>query len=74
MEKINFELIRRFGPSVFKVKMPDKLVVNLNNYIDGIIDDKEKSTSLDKGESLVGDVTQEFKIENKMMEESGWAR
>ena len=70
--EVTFELIRNFGPSVSKFIMPSELVENLNNYIDQIISDQEKSKSLDKGESLVGDVTQEFELEQKMMVESGW--
>ena len=74
MDKINFELIRRFGPSVFKVRMPDKLVAILNNYIDEIISNEEKLSQLDNGNNLVGDVTQEFKLEQKIMEETGWGQ
>ena len=74
MEKINIELIKIFGPSVFKVNIPEKIVNTLNNYIDEIIENKEKSKKLDIGERLVGDVTQEFEIEQKIMEESGWGQ
>ena len=74
MDKINFELIRRFGPSVFKVKMPENLILKLNNYIDEIISNEKKSKQLDNGNDLVGDVTQEFKLEQKIMEETGWGQ
>ena len=65
MEKINIELIKIFGPSVLKVNIPETIVNNLNNYIDEIIKNKERSKELDIGERLVGDVTQEFEISKK---------
>ena len=43
MEKINIELIKIFGPSILKVSIPQKIVNNLNNYIDRIIMDEKKS-------------------------------
>ena len=74
MEKINIELIKIFGPSVLKVNIPETIVNNLNNYIDEIIKNKERSKELDIGERLVGDVTQEFEVEQKIMQESGWGQ
>ena len=74
MEKTNIELIKVFGPSVLKVTIPEEIINNLNNYIDNIIKDEKKSKILDMGERLVGDVTQEFEIEQKVMEESGWGQ
>ena len=74
MEKVNIELIKIFGPSVLKVSIPEAIVNNLNNYIDEIIKNKERSKELDIGERLVGDVTQEFEIEQKIMQESGWGQ
>jgi len=74
MEKINIELIKIFGPSVLKVNIPETIVNNLNNYIDEIIKNKERSKELDIGERLVGDVTQEFEIQQKIMQESGWGQ
>ena len=74
MEKINIELIKIFGPSVLKVNIPETIVNNLNNYIDEIIKNKEKTKELDIGERLVGDVTQEFEIEQKIMQETGWGQ
>ena len=74
MEKINIELIKIFGPSILKVNIPKPIIDNLNNYIDKIILDKKKSKELDIGERLVGDVTQEFELEKKIMQESGWGQ
>ena len=68
----NFEIIKKFGPSVLKVKIPHEMVVKLNEYVDKIINDNELSKNLDHGENLVGDVTQEFKLEKKIMQDTGW--
>ena len=74
MEKINIELIKIFGPSVLKVNIPEAIINNLNNYIDKTIENEKKSEELDIGERLVGDVTQEFEIEQKIIQESGWGQ
>ena len=74
MEKVNIELIKIFGPSILKVSIPETIVNYLNNYIDEIIKNKKISKELDIGERLVGDVTQEFEIEQKVMQESGWGQ
>ena len=74
MEKVNIELIKIFGPSVLKVSIPETIINNLNNYIDEIIKNKERSKELDIGERLVGDVTQEFEIEQKIMQDTGWGQ
>ena len=74
MDNVKFELIKVFGPSVFKVTIPENIVKTLNKYIDDIISSKEKSLKLNVGEKLSGDVTQEFKLEKKIMEDSGWTQ
>ena len=35
-------LYRPFGPSIFKVTIPEKMILDLNNYVDKIIKDEEK--------------------------------
>ena len=74
MEKIDIQLIKIFGPSILKVRIPETILNNLNTYIDKIITDKEKSKELDIGDRLVGDVTQEFELEQKIMQETGWGQ
>jgi len=66
-------LFRPFGPSIFKVRIPEKIIQELNDYVDKIIKDKEKSISLDHGKNLAGNVTQEFKLEKEFMKEIQWA-
>ena len=74
MEEGQIQITKPFGPSVVKAKIPTKIVENLNNYIDKIINDKKKALHLDHGKNLVGDVTQEFRLEKEIMESSGWSK
>ena len=66
------EVIKPFGPSIAKTKIPKDIVDKLNNYVDKIIIDENKSKELNFGSQLAGNVRQEFKLEPKFMEESGW--
>ena len=74
MESSDFKIIKRFGPSVLKVKIPKDIIETLNNHFDKIILDKNQSERLNHGEDLVGDVTQELKLEKEIMEKSGWIK
>ena len=74
MDKLEMKLVRPFGPSVLHAKIPVNTVEMLNKYIDDIVADKKKSSSLDHGHQLVGDVTQEFMLEPEIMEKSGWGK
>ena len=73
-EEVKYQIIRGFGPSVFKITIPKSIIEILNNYIDEIIKDKQKQTALNFGNNLVGDVTQEFRLEKEIMETSGWLK
>jgi hypothetical protein len=71
--EIKFEKIRAFGPSILKVKIPNNIVIKLNQYVDEVVSDKEKSRKLDHGKRLVANASQEFVIEKDFANESGWA-
>ena len=73
-EEIKYQVIRNFGPSVFKVKIPNSIVNSLNNIVDEILTDKEEQKKLDYGNKLVGDVTQEFQLNKEMVTKSGWLK
>ena len=70
----NYGLIKAFGPSIFKAKIPEELLNKLNKFIDDTINDEEQSKKLDVGKGLVGDVKQEFKLDKKTVQESGWLK
>ena len=72
MDKIDIKIVRPFGPTYAHVKIPNRILDSLNNYIDNLIKDQNKKAKLNFGESLVGDVTQEFLIEKEIAEKSGW--
>ena len=69
---MSVELIRPFGPSIAKVKIPKQLVDDLNEYIDNIIANEQKAKDLSAGAKLAGDVTQEFKLEQEFSRKVGW--
>ena len=66
------KFIKTFGPSIVKAKIPEKILNELNNYVDKIIEDKEKAKKLDLGPTLAGDVTQEIKLEGEFIKKIGW--
>ena len=74
MEENKITIIKNLGPSVLKTRMPKDIINKLNKYIDNIVEDEEKSKKLNYGEYLVGDVTQEFKLEQKFVIESGFLK
>ena len=66
------KLIKPFGPSIAVTGIPKKIIDNLNNYTDEVINDEKKSSTLDMGSKLAGQVKQEFKLEVDFMKNSGW--
>ena len=70
--EIKYKNLRVLGPAVLRVKIPDKIIKKLNEYIDNTIENKSKAKKLNYGEKLVGDVTQEFLLELEFVKSSGW--
>ena len=62
--EIKYQNLRVLGPAILKVKIPAEIIIKLNEYVDKIAEDKSKLIELNYGEGLVGDVTQEFSLEN----------
>ena len=71
MDKI--EIMRPFGPSIVKLKISNEIVDEMNNYVDVIIEDDEKSKKLNHGNQLAGKVTQAFLLEMEFMKKIKWA-
>ena len=65
----NFEVLKPFGPSIVKIKMPDKMIEEINEYVDKVIQDKEKIKKLNEGDKLIGKVQQEFLMEVNFMKQ-----
>tara|TARA_B100000287_G_scaffold11209_1_gene11336 strand:+ start:1068 stop:1706 length:639 start_codon:yes stop_codon:yes gene_type:complete len=66
------DLIKPFGPWIAKINIPDDILLKLNNYVDQIILDEEKSKKQDLGKKLAGNVKQEFELDENFRKESGW--
>ncbi len=66
------DLIKPFGPWIAKINIPDDILLKLNNYVDQIIIDEEKSKKQDFGRQLAGNVKQEFKLDENFIKKSGW--
>ena len=73
-EDVKYQVIRQFGPSVFKVRIPQSIIDHLNKYVDKMVLDKKKKVDLNWGHKLVGDVTEEFLLEKNIIEKSGWLK
>ena len=67
-------VIRPFGPSIAKLIIPDILINKINQYVDEVIQDKNKQKELDHGHNLAGNVSQEFKLEKEFMQNCGWTK
>ena len=61
--KEDLEVLRPFGPTIAKIKMPQDLVDKLNEYTESILGDENKQDKLNYGDKLAGNVKQEFVIE-----------
>ena len=69
----NFKVLKPFGPSIVKIKMPSTMIDEMNNYVDLVIQDDQKSKMLDQGSKLIGKVRQEFLLEVEFMKKIKWA-
>ena len=69
-----FEVLRPFGPTIAKVRMPQDLIDKLNDYTESILNNKKKQDELNYGDKLAGNVKQEFVIEKEYMEKIGWGK
>ena len=66
---IKFQIIRTFGPSVFKVKIPDEIIKSLNVYIDSIVEDKKRISKLNHGEAVILGIVSaaKFSVKNNIL-------
>ena len=69
----NFEVLKPFGPSIVKIKMPNEMIEQINKYVDSVIKDEQKIKELDEGDKLIGKVQQEFLMEVEFMKKIKWA-
>jgi len=69
---VQMGMIKPFGPSILKIKLPEVIVNEMNAYVDQILADEEKARALDHGPQLAGNVRQEFLLEQSFMEKIRW--
>ena len=62
------DILKPFGPSLGIINLPKKLIDKINNFVEEVIKDENKSKKLDMGKSLAGQVTQEISIPKEIIE------
>ena len=70
-EEVNLEISvrRNFGPPIGNAIMPEFLIDQLNNFVDDQIDkNSQLSKELDFGSNLAGQVKQEIKLPNDIIQ------
>jgi|TARA_B110000116_G_scaffold267411_1_gene279698 hypothetical protein len=70
---MKIEILKPFGPSIAKVKIPSETIFSMNEFVEEIIKDKKRSEDLDYGSNLAGNVQQEFKLDLEFMKKNSWA-
>ena len=70
---MDIEILRPFGPSVVKIKIPQDTIDEMNLFVDEIINDKEKLEKYDEGPKLAGNVSQEFLMTTEFMKKIKWS-
>ena len=72
MDENKLQIIAPFGPSIAKVKIPEKIIKLLNDHVDKVINDEKLHKEFDAGKSLVGNVAQEIFLSPEIIKKSGW--
>ena len=69
---MELEIFKPFGPSVVKVKIPDKIIEEMNSFVDNTIEDNVRLEKLNEGPNLAGNVYQEFLMDMDFMKKIKW--
>ena len=70
---MEFQILRPFGPSIVKLKIPTNIIDDMNKYVDEVVKSDKKSKKLDFGPNLAGNVQQEIFLEIEFMKKIRWA-
>ena len=65
-DKLN--ITRPFGPAIGTMNIPNTLIDKINDFIDDVIKDKDKSKKFDEGINLAGQVSQEILLPKEIIE------
>ena len=61
-------IVRPFGPAIGTTNIPKTLIDKINNFIDEVIKEKDKSKKFDFGKNLAGQVSQEIFLPKEIIE------
>jgi hypothetical protein len=61
------KVLSPFGPKIAIIKIPKKIVININNEVDKILIDEKRLKKSDYSSKLVGQVKQEIKLSSKFI-------
>jgi len=64
------KVLSPFGPKIAMVKIPKKIVKVINQEVDKILSNKKKLKKSDYSKKLVGQVTQEIRLDNKFVKKN----
>jgi hypothetical protein len=70
---MKIEILKPFGPSIVKLKIPEEVIYEMNKFTDNIIKDEKKLKTYDHGQKLVGNVQQEILLDIEFMKRVKWA-
>lgn len=68
----SISMIKPFGPSIVKIKLPPAIVSQMNDYVDDLLKDPVKVKQLDHGSQLAGNVSQEILLEPEFIKKINW--
>ena len=67
MNEVKINIIRPFGPAIGSASIPKILVDKMNNFVDEVVKDKNKSKELDYGHQLAGEVSQDIFMPDEVL-------
>ena len=70
---MSFKVLKPFGPSIVKTTIPEDIIIEMNKYVDDIINDPGEMNKLNHGKYLAGNVTNEFRLDIEFMKKIKWA-
>jgi hypothetical protein len=69
---LSISMVKPFGPSIIKLKLPEGMLKQMNEYVDDILKDAARLRELDHGSQLAGNVSQELLLEAEFMRRINW--
>ncbi len=69
---LSISMVKPFGPSIIKLKLPEAMISQMNDYVDDIVKDRARLATLDHGPQLAGNVSQEILLDAEFMQKIHW--